>query len=62
MALVHKRGMLQHAYRNQYAVAAFDLVSPDFLAVSIGTVHSRLKDEPKLDFELPHELKLTAHN
>jgi len=31
MALVHMRDMLNHAYRNGYAVGAFDLVSLDFL-------------------------------
>ena len=31
MALVNLRDMLNHAYRNGYAVGAFDLVSLDFL-------------------------------
>ena len=31
MALVNLRDMLNHAYRNDYAVGAFDLVSLDFL-------------------------------
>lgn len=31
MALVHMKDMLEHAYRNGYAVGAFDLVSLDFL-------------------------------
>jgi fructose-bisphosphate aldolase class II len=35
MALIHMRDMLQHAYRNGYAVAAFDLVSLDFLEAII---------------------------
>ena len=36
MALIHMRDMLQHAYRNHYAVAAFDLVSLDFLQAIIS--------------------------
>ena len=35
MALVHMRDMLNHAYRNGYAVGAFDLVSLDFLEAII---------------------------
>lgn len=31
MALVDMRDMLLHAYRNNYAIGAFDLVSLDFL-------------------------------
>lgn len=31
MALVHLRDMLEHAYRNRYAVGGFDLVGLDFL-------------------------------
>ena len=31
MPLVHMGDMLDHAYRNGYAVGAFDLVSLDFL-------------------------------
>jgi fructose-bisphosphate aldolase class II len=36
MALIHMRDMLQHAYQNHYAVAAFDLVSLDFLQAIIS--------------------------
>jgi fructose-bisphosphate aldolase class II len=36
MALIHMRDMMQHAYRNHYAVAAFDLVSLDFLQAIIS--------------------------
>ena len=35
MALVNMRDMLHHAHRNSYAVAAFDLVSLDFLEAII---------------------------
>ena len=31
MPLVHMGDMLQHAYDNHYAVAAFDVVSLDFI-------------------------------
>ena len=40
MALIHMRDMLQHAYQNKYAVAAFDLVSLDFLQAIIGAAQS----------------------
>ena len=36
MALVDLRDMIQHAYKNSYAVGAFDLVSLDFLEAVIG--------------------------
>ena len=36
MALVNMRDLLQHAYQNQYAVGAFDLVSLDFLEAVVG--------------------------
>lgn len=36
MALVNMRDMLYHAYENNYAVGAFDLVSLDFLEAVIG--------------------------
>lgn len=36
MALVDMRDMLYHAYENNYAVGAFDLVSLDFLEAVIG--------------------------
>ena len=36
MALVSMRDMLYHAYENNYAVGAFDLVSLDFLEAVIG--------------------------
>ena len=36
MALIHMCDMMQHAYRNHYAVAAFDLVSLDFLQAIIS--------------------------
>lgn len=35
MALVHMRDMLRHAFENNYAVGAFDLVSLDFLEAVI---------------------------
>ena len=35
MALVHMRDILYHAYHNNYAVGAFDLVSLDFLEAVI---------------------------
>ncbi|HKK04778.1 MAG TPA: class II fructose-bisphosphate aldolase [Gammaproteobacteria bacterium] len=31
MALVNMKDMLEHAYRNRYAVGAFDLVGVEFL-------------------------------
>ncbi len=40
MALVHMRDMLNHAYRNGYAVGAFDLVSLDFLQAIIDAAES----------------------
>jgi fructose-bisphosphate aldolase class II len=36
MALVNVRDMLEHAYRNRYAVGAFDLVSLDFLEAIVA--------------------------
>lgn len=36
MALVNMRDLLNHAYQNQYAVGAFDLVSLDFLEAVIA--------------------------
>ncbi len=36
MPLVHMRDMLNHAYRNGYAVGAFDLVSLDFIEAIIA--------------------------
>jgi fructose-bisphosphate aldolase class II len=40
MALVHMRDMLDHAYRNGYAIGAFDLVSLDFLQAIIDAAES----------------------
>jgi fructose-bisphosphate aldolase class II len=40
MALVHMRDMLDHAYRNNYAVGAFDLVSLDFLQAIIAAAEA----------------------
>jgi fructose-bisphosphate aldolase class II len=40
MALVNMRDMLAHAYRNGYAVAAFDLVSLDFLEAIVKTAEA----------------------
>ena len=40
MALVHMRDMLSHAYRNGYAVGAFDLVSLDFLQAIVEAAES----------------------
>lgn len=37
MALVNMRDLLYHAFENNYAVGAFDLVSLDFLEAVIGT-------------------------
>lgn len=41
MALVNMRDMLEDAYRNRYAVGAFDLVSLDFLGAIIAAAESR---------------------
>lgn len=41
MPLVTMRDMLQHAYRNGYAVGGFDLVSLDFLEAIIAAAESR---------------------
>ena len=40
MALISMRDMLNHAHRNGYAVAAFDLVSLDFLEAIIKAAES----------------------
>lgn len=40
MALVNMRDMLVHAHRNRYAVAAFDLVSLDFLEAIVRAAES----------------------
>ncbi|HED33825.1 MAG TPA: fructose-bisphosphate aldolase [Gammaproteobacteria bacterium] len=40
MALISMRDMLYHAYENNYAVGAFDLVSLDFLEAVIGAAES----------------------
>jgi fructose-bisphosphate aldolase class II len=37
---MHMRDMLQHAYRKLYVVAAFDLVSLDFLQAIVGAAQS----------------------
>jgi len=34
MPLVNMKDMLSHAYKHQYAIAAFDVVSLDFIAAS----------------------------
>lgn len=36
MPLVNMNDLLGHAYRNRYAVGAFDLVSLDFLQAILG--------------------------
>lgn len=41
MALVNMRDMLQHAYRNGYAIPAFDLVSLDFLSAIITSAERK---------------------
>lgn len=41
MALVDMRDLLLHAYRNKYAVGAFDLVSLDFLEAIIAAAERR---------------------
>lgn len=41
MALVDMRDMLEHAYRNRYAVGAFDLVSLDFLEAILAAAERR---------------------
>jgi fructose-bisphosphate aldolase, class II len=84
MPLVDMKDMLDHAYRNRYAVGAFDLVSLDFLeeiiytsldeartyvertgvdclAVSIGTVHGRLRGRAELDFARLAEINESLH-
>jgi len=40
MPLINMRDMLYHAYENNYAVGAFDLVSLDFLEAVIGAAES----------------------
>ncbi|WP_321527568.1 class II fructose-bisphosphate aldolase, partial [Sedimenticola selenatireducens] len=40
MALVNMRDMIYHAYKHNYAVGAFDLVSLDFLEAVIGAAES----------------------
>ncbi len=40
MALIYMRDLLQHAYRNGYAVGAFDLVSLDFLQAIMDAADS----------------------
>jgi fructose-bisphosphate aldolase class II len=39
--LVNLRDMLQHAYRNGYAVGGFDLVSLDFLEAIMSAAESK---------------------
>ncbi len=41
MPLVNMRDMLDHAYRNQYAVGGFDLVSLDFLEAIIAAAEAQ---------------------
>ena len=41
MALVNMRDMLQHAYRNGYAVGGFDLVSLDFLEAIMSAAEAQ---------------------
>lgn len=41
MALVNLRDMLHHAYRHQYAVGAFDIVSLDFLGAVIQAAEAQ---------------------
>lgn len=53
MALVNMRDMLYHAYENNYAVGAFDLVSLDFLEAVIGTAE-RCRAPVILSIAEPH--------
>ncbi len=41
MPLVHMGDMLRHAYQNRYAVAAFDVVSLDFITAIIAAAEQR---------------------
>jgi fructose-bisphosphate aldolase, class II len=41
MPLVNMKDMLSHAYRHQYAIAAFDVVSLDFIAGIIAAAEAR---------------------
>lgn len=41
MPLVDMRGMLEHAYRNKYAVGGFDLVSLDFLEAIMAAAEEK---------------------
>jgi len=53
MALVSMRDMLYHAYENNYAVGAFDLVSLDFLEAVIGAAE-RCRSAVILSIAEPH--------
>ncbi len=53
MALVNMRDMLYHAYENNYAVGAFDLVSLDFLEAVIGAAE-RCRAPVVLSIAEPH--------
>jgi len=53
MALVNMRDLLYHAYENNYAVGAFDLVSLDFLEAVIGAAE-RVRAPVVLSIAEPH--------
>jgi fructose-bisphosphate aldolase class II len=65
MALVNMRDMINHAYENNYAVGAFDLVSLDFLEAVIGAAEQCRASivlsiaEPHFE-HYDHELLLSA--
>ena len=59
MPLVNMRDMLQHAYKNGYAVGGFDLVSLDFLeAIMAGATPTEI---PLGLRHLVHQHMLTDH-
>ena len=41
MPLVHMGDMLRHAYENQYAVGAFDVVSLDFISGVVAAAEEK---------------------
>jgi len=53
MAIVNMRDMLNHAYQNNYAIGAFDLVSLDFLEAVIGAAE-RCRAPVILSIAEPH--------
>ena len=46
MPLVDMKELLQHAYRNGYAVGAFDLVSLDFLEGIMAAAEQARSEKP----------------